>query len=100
MSDEQTESVLKRMVRAGQPAPDIAPMSTRKAFRLAVLKAGDKCNGLVLTLVGLKEQRYALDAMLQDLSDAGLYILLSAPPQDQGFVCIDAALLGLLQRVR
>jgi len=98
MSDEQTDNALKRKVRAGQPAPDIAPMSMRKAFRLAVSKAGDKCNGLAMTLVGLKVQSVGLDAMLEELTNEGLYLLLAGPARNQGFVSFDTALVaGLIE---
>jgi flagellar motor switch protein FliM len=98
MSDEQTDNALKRKVRAGQPAPDIAPMSMRKAFRLAVSKAGDKCNGLAMTLVGLKVQSVGLDSMLEELTNEGLYLLLAGPARNQGFVSFDTALVaGLIE---
>ena len=92
MNERAHISILRRMAgQAGDAAP-VSPLSTSRAVRLALVKAGSDACGLVLDVVSTDEANSRLDAMLAGL-DAGV-MLVGLHRQDRliGFVAVDVQL--------
>lgn len=92
MNEQAHISILRRMAgQAGDDAP-VSPISTSRAVRLALIKAGSDSCGLVLDVASTGEEHGSLDDVLTQFDDGSLLVGLRRQDRLAGVIALDLQL--------
>ena len=99
MTDDRSQTVLKRKAEAGRPRTDLFAMTPRKALRQALAKAAQDLMEMPLSVSDWSETRMSLAELPETLEDRALLAILEGPGKGLGLVGIAPPLLaGLLEK--
>ncbi len=91
---EADGSVLRRKLRASQPAPTLSAMTPQKAMRLAVARAAEQALACAASVPEMAESRGAADEIGAALPDLALVLRLDRPDGARGLALLCPQVVG------
>lgn len=89
MTDDSTDSVMRRKAGAGRPPPEIGRITTSTVLRVAVAQGAEDALGLVASATAVDESRMTVSVFTAGLPENALLILCENDRKKLGMVVLD-----------
>lgn len=98
MTDDRSQTVLKRKAEAGRPRTDLFAMTPRKALRQALAKAAQDLMEMPLSVSDWSETKMSLAELPETLEERALLAILEGPEEGLGLIVLSPPVLtGLIE---
>lgn len=100
MTDDGTDSVMRRKAGAGRPPPEIGQITTSSVLHTALAQGAEDALGLVASVAAFDEGRVTVSSFMQDLPENVLLGLCERGQEEFGMVILDQESLAALIEIQ